>query len=325
MPAIVLLFIVRLYLLQISAMFLNLENFFDYRDGGTGVSDTEFSSRGARHWTRKKFEFKTLLVAKTILWSGTPEVAGFAELENGFVLRSIRQSAPLYKLDYRQVHYDSKDPRGIDVGLIYLADSMELVSSRSLPVKEMRAVADGPPVADTLATRDILYVCLRRRSTGELWHFFVNHHPSKYGGKSSSGRRILAMSCLLEEVGRLLDAGDGNIVAMGDFNDTPDGEAFKMLEKPPYDTALVNMGAASGAVENGEGSIRFHGNWQLIDNFIVSADVARKAQMAVLRPPFLMERDRTYPGEKPRRTFVGPRYNGGVSDHLPVMLKTNAP
>ena len=33
-----------------------------------------------------------------------------------------------------------------------------------------------------------------------------------------------------------------------------------------------------------------------------------------------MEPDRNFGGMKPRRSFLGPRYLGGVSDHLPLVL-----
>ena len=36
---------------------------------------------------------------------------------------------------------------------------------------------------------------------------------------------------------------------------------------------------------------------------------------------FLLEEDTKYLGYKIRRTLVGPRYNGGVSDHLPIILR----
>ena len=36
-------------------MFWNLENFFYYKDSGTGKSDKEFSARGSRYWTKAKF------------------------------------------------------------------------------------------------------------------------------------------------------------------------------------------------------------------------------------------------------------------------------
>ena len=35
---------------------------------------------------------------------------------------------------------------------------------------------------------------------------------------------------------------------------------------------------------------------------------------------FLLEEDEKYYGKKPFRTYLGPRYHGGFSDHLPVYL-----
>ena len=39
----------------------------------------------------------------------------------------------------------------------------------------------------------------------------------------------------------------------------------------------------------------------------------------------LLEKDKKWGGLKPRRTFIGPRYNAGVSDHLPIVLKVYLP
>ncbi len=41
----------------------------------------------------------------------------------------------------------------------------------------------------------------------------------------------------------------------------------------------------------------------------------------VVRLPFLLEEDTKYGDVKPFRTYYGFQYNGGFSDHLPVMLK----
>jgi len=35
---------------------------------------------------------------------------------------------------------------------------------------------------------------------------------------------------------------------------------------------------------------------------------------------WLMYQDKKYNGIKPNRTYVGPRYTGGYSDHLPVYI-----
>lgn len=297
-----------LNLILFSIVFWNLENFFDCVDGGQSASDAEFSARGQRHWSRKRFDAKTAMVSKTILWCDSlPSVVGLCEVENDRPLKALVHGDVLRKCGYRYVHYDSRDPRGIDVALLYRPEDMELVGSYPIPVVARKE--DG--MTDTLRTRDILYVCLQRRSDGELWHFYVNHHPSKYGGATSSDRRLVAMATLRRSIDSLVARGCTNIVAMGDFNDTPDAPAFSLM-----DSCMVNMGASLK-----EGSIRFKGNWQLIDNFLVSADLGGKMKMEVLRPPFILERDSRYPGLKPYRTYVGPRYNGGVSDHLPVMLQ----
>lgn len=302
-----------------SILFWNMENYFDCTDQGLSASDAEFSATGKRHWTRSRFDAKTAMIGKTFLWcEELPPLIGLAEVENARVLKNLVHSDVLRKCGYSFIHYDSPDPRGIDVALLYREAEFEQISSYAIAV-------------DGLRTRDILYACLQRRCDGRLWHVFVNHHPSKYGGGASESRRFAAMRTLKRSVDSLVAAGEGNIVAMGDFNDTPDSGPFSLM-----DGTLVNMGLGMGARPGGdngtagavswrtsagaEGSIRFKGHWQLIDNFLVSEDVAAAMDMRVLRPPFLMERDRQYPGDKPRRTYVGPRYNGGVSDHLPVML-----
>lgn len=301
--------------LLFSIVFWNVENCFDYFDGGFSPSDSEFSSRGERHWTKSKFEDKMDAIGKTLLWCSTmdstalspPRIVGLAEIENDFVLRRLCRGDVLRKFNYSFVHFESRDRRGIDVALLYLEDSLELVKCYPLPIV-LRDELSGK--CDTLATRDILYTCFRSRKDGHLWHIFVNHHPSKYGGAESSPKRLAAMKTLRSSVDTLLAAGQTRIVAMGDFNDTPDAAAFDLI-----DGRLVNMGLSLPD----DGSIRYRGKWQLIDNFLVSPDLMQK-RMEVLRPPFLLERDRQFPGDKPRRTYVGPRYNGGVSDHLPVML-----
>ncbi len=72
-------------------VFWNLENFFDYFDGGGGESDSGFSSFGERRWTRRRFYAKCDAVAKGLLWiadryGGMPDAVGLAEIENAFVL-----------------------------------------------------------------------------------------------------------------------------------------------------------------------------------------------------------------------------------------------
>lgn len=291
-------------------VFWNLENFFDYVDGGEGESDREWSSTGSRRWTKTRFYTKCDAIAKTMFWIGEkygrmPDVIGVAEVENSGVLYNLLSSSLLRKYDYKVVHYDSHDRRGIDVALLYRSSVYRKVSS-SVTVPEYDA--------QKLSTRDILQVCLESVD-GERINVLVNHHPSKYGGsQASESRRDAAMTAMRNLCDSLAVADSGiPVIAMGDFNDTPDGEQFRML-----DGVLVNK--ADSLFRAGQGTIRFEGKWDLIDMFMVSGSISEKSAMEILQVPFLMTYEKKYPGLKPLRTYSGPRYIGGVSDHCPIIL-----
>lgn len=289
------------------AMFWNLENFFDWTDQGTGESDAEFSSYGKRHWTRKRFYTKCDAVSKTIfhigdLYGKLPDVMGFAEIENRGVLEKLCSSTLLRKCGYRIVHFDSSDRRGIDVAFLYRTTCYNHLST-SLRIPE----TDGKK----LQTRDMLHVSLKDLQTDEIYDYIVCHHPSKFGGeKSSIPKRLAAMTALKEMCDSL---GNRNIIVMGDFNDVPSAAQFDML-----DNILVNKSDSLHAA--GRGTIRYEGKWDLIDMFLVSSNIEGHSVMDIPEVPFLMTRESRHAGEKPLRTYSGPRYLGGVSDHLPVVL-----
>ena len=292
-------------------MFWNVENFFDWIDQNTGDSDKEFSSYGNKHWTKSRFYTKCDLISKSIFWIGEkygrlPDVIGLAEVENRGVLTKMLNNTLLRKYDYAIVHKESSDRRGIDVAFLYRRSSMSLVSkSFRTPVYQ----------GEKLSTRDILHAGMRLND-GRNMEFIVNHHPSKYGGeKESEGRRTAAVTTLKELCDSLYACDRGNIVAMGDFNDTPDGEQFETIND-----ILDNNGAPLH--ERHQGTIRYKGKWELIDFFLSSPGLVAE-EMEIVRIPFLMTYDKRYPGEKPLRTYSGPRYIGGVSDHCPILLWIN--
>ena len=291
-------------------MFWNVENFFDHVDQGTGESDKEFSSFGARHWTKRKFQTKCDDIAKSVLWIGDeygrmPDVIGLAEVENRWVLWKLLNNTLLRKYDYKIVHFDSGDRRGIDVALLY-RESVFSMLSYSLTVP----VAGG----ERMSTRDMLQVCLEDLM-GQKINMIVCHHPSKYGGaEESSSRRNATMEALRGLCDSLEIADPGvPVVVMGDFNDTPSGTQFGLLEG-----VLVNK--ADSLYAAGYGTIRYQGAWELIDMFMVSEDLAPGSEMEIHQIPFLMTYEKKYPGMKPLRTYSGPRYVGGVSDHCPIVL-----
>ena len=325
---------------QFDIVFWNLENFFDYFDDGGSSSDADFSSQGSRRWTKARFTKKCNMVGKALLWIGenrcgggkAPAVVGVAEVENAFVLNRLVNSPVLRKMNYWYVHYNSPDRRGIDVALLYRRDMVKMLSSRPVHIYG----DDGA----LMRTRDILYAYIEFRPESgasgihecseesaeecseekavrpSRIHILVNHHPSKFSGEKASMRgRELAMMALRNVCDSIMRVSDDLIVAMGDFYDTPDGAQFNLLEG-----RLTNL--AEPLFKRGEGSIRFDGRRELIDHFLVGNDEGlRPFEMSVVQVPFLMTEDRTHTGFKPMRTYVGPRYAGGVSDHCPILLE----
>ena len=77
-----------------------------------------------------------------------------------------------------------------------------------------------------------------------------------------------------------------------------------------------------------DGTYRYRGEWGILDQFLVSDNMlkrkgsirtySKKAQ--ILRHDFLLEEDDKYGGFKPFRTYNGMKYQGGFSDHLPIVL-----
>jgi predicted extracellular nuclease len=259
-------------------MFWNVENFFDYIDDGTGESDKEFSSYGSRRWTRRKFQKKCDDIAKSVFWTGErygriPDVIGLAEVENRGVLWKLLNNTLLRKCGYRIVHYESGDRRGIDVALLYRESSFRILSQSAVTPS-----MDG----EKIVTRDMLQVLLED-DIGQKYNFIVNHHPSKYGGsEASEGRRNAAMVALKEMCDSLSATDSGvPVIAMGDFNDTPDGEQLEILNG-----VLVNM--SDSLFQAGKGTIRYQGKWDLIDMFLVSSCLADSSRMDIVAIPFLM-------------------------------------
>ena len=316
-------------------MFWNVENYFDPFDDPL-KNDDEFTAVGERRWTWVRFEKKRDALAQAIVaagdvWGELPALVGLAEVENRMVVSQLVRKTMLDELGYGYVHRESPDARGIDVALLYRRDVFRVIAVDSLRIPEVE-------------TRDILYVFFREmpgqaRHDGDYsWaglverqvlsgpdlagpekvlprggddrtlHVFVVHLPSKRGGaRASDSRREAALGVLQGAVDSLLnDDPDCRIVVMGDFNDTD--PAVTGLVQPPFDGDPAKPG-----------TLRYHGRWERIDHFFLSP--ATNGAMQIFAPGFLLEPDAAWLGDKPRRTYIGPQYHGGLSDHLPILLK----
>ncbi|MDR2125744.1 MAG: hypothetical protein LBP63_02790 [Prevotellaceae bacterium] len=311
---------------QFRVMFFNVENYFDTFDDDKTL-DEDFTPTGSYHWTWEKFLAKRNALAKIIIAVGegkAPSIAGLCEIENRFVLNQLVNETPLANFDYRIVHRDSPDSRGIDVALLYNATDFRLLHQNFYAVSQ------------SFKTREILYVKGIFCELDTL-HVFVNHFPSKRGGaKNSEPRRIAAAN----ELKRLYDSiintnNNANILIMGDFNDTPDSEPVTKILQAKDDFNNINRldlyNLALPMMKNGEGTIKFQGIWEFIDLMFVSGNMlmegnkisCSQSDFRIFKAPQLFEKDKAYVGEKPKRTFIGIKYNGGISDHLPVYIQIN--
>jgi hypothetical protein len=185
-------------------------------------------------------------------------------------------------------------------------------------------------------TRDILYVkgYFNSTSNKEAVHIFINHWPSRYKGEElTRPRRIAAANVLRMHIDSLnQEYKDPVIIIMGDMNDTPFDESTMVTlgasinEQGHEDEALVNL-TARFQKEN-QGSYNYKGNWQSLDQLIVSEVMLNeeaklqvdKNQIRFIRNDFQMYNSDKY-GPTPNRTYGGPNYYGGYSDHLPVYME----
>ena len=306
---------------ELRVAFWNFENFFDPFVDSTRVYN-EFTENGGQHWTKSRFYKKRNNMYKAILaiFENEPlAVLGIAEVENQYVLNSLFNQTPLKSHNYRIVHYEGDDKRGIDVALVYCIDKLQLIYTEPVKVKN--------PKNKNYKTRDILYVKFSDRR-GDTLHIFVNHWPSRYGGERETVKlRALAANTLRHKVDSLvfLHQTIPKIIIMGDFNDTPEDPSIsEVLIK---DDVLVNL-FTDGKNLGFEGTLKHQYTWQIFDQIIVSKSLIyndkgllyKKNSATIFHGDFLFEKDESFGGVRLFRTYVGPKYFGGYSDHLPVYI-----
>jgi endonuclease/exonuclease/phosphatase family metal-dependent hydrolase len=313
--------------LPVRLMFYNVENFFDTYDDPL-KNDNEFLPGGVRRWNITRYNRKISSIYKAIVAAGEwspPAIVAFCEVENRRVLEDLVFGTYLSAYNYGIIHEDSPDERGIDVCLIYRKDLVTPIDIRSWI----------PSVADErdFHTRSVLY--MKCSILGDTIHIMVNHWPSRRGGVlagESMRTGIAAMVRNASDSLASLSTGHSKTIIMGDFNCNPEDYVIKQLTRPDtgncdfQDSQLVNL--AYGNNTNGIGTYHYSGAWEIIDQIIVSEWLIKcsdglstdKTRFRIFRPDFLLIIDPKYPGLTTFSTYRGYRYQGGFSDHLPVLL-----
>ena len=168
-------------------------------------------------------------------------------------------------------------------------------------------------------TRDILYACGQTIS-GDTLHVFVVHFPSRFGGeKYSQPFRQAAADRLCQSIDSIQTVtSEPKILIAGDFNDGDESLIIQQIEQ--HD--IHNLTKESSAPKDIQGTYRYKGQWESIDHILGSPYIFNKVCAASIHAPqFLLEDEKRYGGYRPRRTYNGPRYQPGYSDHLPLVVR----
>lgn len=232
-------------------------------------------------YTRKRFYTKCNAIAKTILLIADKR----GRLPDAVALMEVGDRYVLDRL------IQDTPLRKLDYGIVHYEspdrrgiDCALLYRRSTLHLNR----SDRKPLLDSsgaiMRTRDILL------AEFDSLAILVNHHPSKVGADSGR-RRAIAMKRMTDVMDSLTTPA---ILSVGDFNDD-----------------VWHDGAP--------GTIKYNGAWEKIDGYFSRGAIEVKE--TVFNDPCLTEPDRSFGGTKPRRAFIGPRWNGGVSDHYPIVLE----
>ncbi len=307
---------------RLIVMFYNMENFFDTIDDPKNRYDNEYVPTGKKHWDTKRYMTKIKHLGQVFANvdpKELPDLIGVCEVENRRVLDDLVKNTALK--GYKIVHYESKDMRGIDLGLLYDPTEFKVLESKKIDIY----YKPNHPAR----TREIIYIKGQTRN-GQILHIFLNHWKSRVArraGEQSEYKRVLAAKSLKKAVKAVLAKNpDADIIIMGDFNDEPTNksiaQALGAKAKPNKVTDLYDVMIPLDKKDKGT---YFHEHkWLMFDNIILSggfvldhSKIVPEGSGHVLAKPFMLKENRKHEAY-PLRTFDGSRYLGGYSDHLPV-------
>lgn len=322
--------------LDVQIVFYNVENLFDTIDAD-GKWDEEFTPESEKQWNTERYFTKLSNLASVIDSIGQdrlPDIVGLEEVENRAVLEDLINQEALKEAQYKIIHYESPDFRGIDNALLYKSDVFEVLYQEAIPVlmpEEIAKIGEHE-----ITTRDHLYVKGIIHRTDTL-HIFVNHWTSMYyGAEETIPHRNYCAQVLKKHIDSILELNPlANIIIGGDLNEDVFAPAFSQHLKA--DTVfndiqynkLYNLSYPL-FTKKAKGTYNFRGEWGVLDHIIVSGSLLNIVNPIYTKVDWAYTFDsdlvmnyydnRYGKGKRPNRTFGGNNYYGGYSDHLPVYL-----
>ncbi|MGC4003118.1 MAG: hypothetical protein QM811_08270 [Pirellulales bacterium] len=291
----------------------NIENLFD------AVDDPKTEDFDAEKWDAAMLAVKLKNLATTIRGMNDgrgPDVLGVCEVENRAVLEALVKELALPARDYKIVHQDSPDERGIDCAILYDAKLLKLLSEKFHPVTIQQ-------------TRDIVEAKL---GWGDATlTVFMNHWPSQNNPEED---RLAAAKVLRTRIDDILKTDPtADVLCMGDFNEPKTTD-------PAIKDGLRTVAAAADAkqgvlfntmapvVADGKrGTFVYDNRWNPLDHIIVSEGLLNGSGLRwkadstkILDDAALLLPAKGDWIPKPHPTRSGKTFDAtGVSDHLPIL------
>ena len=307
--------------------FWNVENLFDVESAERPEKIRKLIAKDIVGWDETLLKSKLSQLSKVIrsMNSGAgPDFLGVCVIENKTVLAKLAETISSDGgRTYQIAHADTSDNRGIDVAFLY-----------------------DPAIASTSPDKMYQHWVVKRYATRELFQvnfdidgqtvvMIGNHWPSRTAGQyESEPYRMTAGETLSYWVERIQQelGDDVAIIVLGDFNDEPFNRSLteyalsvndsrRVIDgKNPYLLNLMWPILASGA-----GSHVYSGQWNLLDQIMVSRGIVSKRSgwkqlgTAQIEAIAMMSHPQKI---GPRRFGIKPteRDTEGFSDHYPVSI-----
>lgn len=311
--------------------FYNLENLFD-TENDTLINDEASPIMEIKEGREAIYKKKLNNMAKVISEIGiaesknSPVMLGVAEVENKKVLEDLISTDYLKDNNYEIIHYDSPDLRGIDVAFLYQPNYFKPTHSETFELKLW------DEEGKRIFTRDQLLVS--GYLDDELVHVIVNHWPSRRGGEEKSRHKREKAAYLNTQIIAKVRENDPNakIIIMGDLNDDPTNSSLKTVLKTKSKKANVKEGDIYNPTEDmfrrGQNTLVYRDNINLFDQIMFTSPLLsskndystyKMYKVIIFNPQYLTTQTGKYKGY-PHRSFAGPNFINGYSDHYPVYM-----
>jgi predicted extracellular nuclease len=307
----------------------NLENLFDSENAPRTDKLCRVLKRELEGWSDEILEKKINQLVKMLRMingSNGPDILGVCEVENENVLKKFRDSLQqTLDRNYKIIHADTQDERGIDVAFLYDKDKFAVDSQNVF----------FHVIVKRYATRDIVQANFRSKISNKEFVLVGNHWPSRSGGQlESEPYRMMAGETLAYFNQRIQDVHGQAIpiLVMGDFNDEPFNRSITEYAKSTVSADRVLKARSVPwlynlmweAIGSRAGTFYYSDAFNLLDQFMVSRgmlvdNAMLKLQQGSTRIEVFPEMSKKGVPRKFGRPAEGLDQDG-YSDHFPISL-----